>query len=124
MELIDGRSLRGRRRGRRSRLRAGEADAYFQITDVTVLTATPRIIDLARERRLPLLIGDLNTLQDGVLAAYGVNYFEVGRFGPSMCSVCFRGAKPQDLPGGIYDKVARSESARPPGNWESLCRSR
>jgi len=63
MELMNGGFAPWTTSGRRRALRAGEADAYFQITDVTVLTATPRIIDLARERSLPLLIGDLNTLQ-------------------------------------------------------------
>jgi putative ABC transport system substrate-binding protein len=86
-------------------LRAGEADAYFQITDVTVLTATPRIIDLARERRLPLLIGDLNSIQDGVLAAYGVNYFDVGSFAAKHVERVLAGARPQDLPVEIYNKV-------------------
>jgi len=86
-------------------LRAGEADAYFQTTDVTVFVATPRIIDLARERRLPMLIGDLNSLQNGVLAAYGVNYFEVGRFAAKHVQRVLLGAKPQDLPVEIYDQV-------------------
>lgn len=86
-------------------LRAGDVDAYFQVNDATVFSATPRIVDLARERKLPLMVNDLNTLQAGVLAAYGVNYFEVGRFAAKHVQRVLSGAKPQDLPVEIYDKV-------------------
>lgn len=86
-------------------LRIGDADAYFQITDLLSASVMPLLIDPARERRLPMMVGDLNFVDKGVLAAYGVNYFDIGRFAAKHVQRVLSGAKPQDLPVEIYDKV-------------------
>ena len=61
--------------------------------------------ELARERKLPLIVDDLNAVQGGVLAAYGLNYFDLGRFSAKQVQRVLSGAKPQDLPVETYDKV-------------------
>ena len=86
-------------------LKVGEVDAYFGVTDAMAFSVTPEIIRLARERKLPVVGNDLNNLQIGVLLAYGVNYFDVGRFAAKHVQQVMRGVKPQDLPVEIYDGV-------------------
>ena len=86
-------------------LRVGEVDAYTHGTDAMVISATPRIIDLARERKLPLIVDDVNAIHAGVLAGYGVNYFDVGHFAAKHVMRVLSGVRPQDLPIEVYDKV-------------------
>jgi putative ABC transport system substrate-binding protein len=86
-------------------LRVGEVDAYTHGTDAMVISATPRIIDPARERKLPVIVDDVNAVSIGVLAAYGVNYFDLGYFASKQVQRVLAGARPQDLPVQAYDKV-------------------
>jgi putative ABC transport system substrate-binding protein len=86
-------------------LRVGEVDAYTHGTDAMVISATSRIIDLARERKLPLIVDDVNAIHTGVLAAYGVNYFDIGRLAAKHVQRVLSGTRPQDLPVMAYDKV-------------------
>ena len=82
-----------------------DADACFQVIDSTVFSAMPRIIARARERKLPFSGIDLSFVQDGALMAYGVDYFDVGRFASRHVQRILAGARPQDIPVEIYDKV-------------------
>ena len=86
-------------------LRPTDADACFQVLDSTVFSAMPRIIARARERKIPFSGVDLSFVQDGALMAYGVNYFDVGRFASRHVQRILAGGRPQDIPVEIYDKV-------------------
>jgi len=85
--------------------RAGDVAACFQVIDATVFSAMPRIIALARERKIPFSGVDLSFVKDGALMAYGVDYFDVGRFASRHVQRILAGARPQDIPVEIYDKV-------------------
>jgi ABC-type uncharacterized transport system substrate-binding protein len=89
-------------------LRAGEVDAYTHGTDAMVISATPRIIDPARERKLPVIVDDVNAVHIGVLAGYGLNYFDLGHFAAKQVQRVLSGARPQDLPVMAYDNVQLS----------------
>jgi putative tryptophan/tyrosine transport system substrate-binding protein len=86
-------------------LQAGEVDAYFLVGDAMVTSATPAIMDLARERMLPLIVQDLKLVEAGALAGYGADYFDVGRMAAKHVRRVLAGVKPQDLPVEMYDKV-------------------
>jgi putative tryptophan/tyrosine transport system substrate-binding protein len=86
-------------------LQPGEVDAYFLVGDAMVTSATPAIMDLARERRLPLIVQDLKLVEAGALAGYGADYFDVGRMAAKHVRLVLAGSRPQDLAVEMYDKV-------------------
>lgn len=86
-------------------LRPGDADAYLGGGDAMVTSGTPLIVDLARERRLPLVVSDLRGVEDGALIAYGASYLDLGRAAAKYVQRVLAGAKPADLPVETYEKV-------------------
>ena len=86
-------------------LRPGEVDVFVTSGDAAQTAAMPQILPLARERKLPVAMQDLNLVQAGALMAYGANYLDVGRSAAKPIQRILAGAKPQDIPVEIYDKV-------------------
>ena len=86
-------------------LRAGEVDVFVTSGDAIQTSAMPQVLPLARERNLPVVMQDLNLVQSGALMAYGANYLDVGRSAAKPIQRILAGAKPQDIPVEIYDKV-------------------
>lgn len=82
-----------------------DADAWFQVTDSTVFNALPRLIPLARERKLAFIGSELTLVENGALVAYGGNYYEVGRAAAKYVQRILTGARPEDIPVEIYDQV-------------------
>ena len=79
-------------------LKAGEADAYFQVSDAMVQSQTQLIIDTARAKRLPTVLMDESDVKKGALASYGVNYHEAGRLSAKYIQRILTGTNPKDLP--------------------------
>ncbi len=79
-------------------LRAGEADAYFHTPDAMVLSQAQFIIDTAKAKRLPSMFDRIDLVAQGALAAYGVNYREVGRMSARYVQRVLAGTNPKDLP--------------------------
>jgi putative tryptophan/tyrosine transport system substrate-binding protein len=86
-------------------LRPGEVDVFVTSGDAAQTAAMPQVLPLARERKLPVAMQDLNLVQAGALMAYGANYLDVGRSAAKPIQRILAGAKPQDIPVEIYDKV-------------------
>lgn len=86
-------------------LRPGELDVFFTVGDSLATAVTAQIVPVAREKRLPLIMADQNAIDQGALAAYGHNFFEVGRLVARPVRLVLEGAKPGDIPVEIYDKV-------------------
>ena len=56
----------------------GKADAFYIITDNTVVSALESVIDVANANKLPLIVGELDSVERGGLAAYGFDYYDIG----------------------------------------------
>ncbi len=79
-------------------LRAREADAYFVVPDAMVTSQAQFIIDTANAKRLPTMFDRTDLVAQGALAAYGVNYREVGRMSARYVQRVLAGTNPKDLP--------------------------
>ena len=79
-------------------LRAGEADAYFHMPDAMVFSQAQFIIDTAKAKRLPTMFDRTDLVARGALAAYGVNFREVGRMSARYVQRVLAGTNPKDLP--------------------------
>jgi len=86
-------------------LRAGEVDAYFEVSDAMVVSQAQLIIDTARAKRLPTMFIEQSQIVKGGLASYGVSFHEAGRLSAKYVQRILTGVKPKDLPVQGIDKV-------------------
>jgi putative tryptophan/tyrosine transport system substrate-binding protein len=86
-------------------LRAGEADAFFEVQDPMVQSQAQLIIDTARVKRLPTMFAFLSSVIKGGLASYAVSFHETGRVSAKYVQRILAGAKPYDMPVEGIDKL-------------------
>ena len=79
-------------------IKAGEVDAFFQLSDSMVNSQTQLIIDTARVIRLPTMFLDEPSVIKGGLASYAVSFHELGRLSAKYVQRILAGVKPKDLP--------------------------
>jgi putative ABC transport system substrate-binding protein len=79
-------------------IKAGEVDAFFQLSDSMVNSQTQLIIDTARVSKLPTMFLDEPSVIKGGLASYAVSFHELGRLSAKYVQRILTGVKPRDLP--------------------------
>ena len=87
-------------------LKAGEMDAFFEVSDPLVTVQDQLIIDAARVRRLPTMFAEQSSVTRGGLASYSVSLHEVGRLSAKYVQRILTGVKPKDLPLEGIDKIS------------------
>lgn len=76
-----------------------QVDAFYVITDNTVVSAFESVADVTTDKKVPLLAADIASVPRGAFAAYGVDFFEVGHEAGKMAVKILTGeAKPADIP--------------------------
>jgi putative ABC transport system substrate-binding protein len=78
-------------------LKAGEADAFFYISDAMVGSQSQFIIDTAIAKKLATMFQEQGLVTRGGLASYGQSYFELGRLSAKYVQKILSGAQPRDL---------------------------
>jgi putative ABC transport system substrate-binding protein len=91
-------------RQRLGEIKAGEADAYFYISDAMVNSQARLIIEMATSKRLPAMFSEQGTVVMGGLASYGQNFHETGRLSARYVQKIMTGASPADLRVETVDK--------------------
>ena len=91
-------------RQRLGAFKAGEADAYFYISDSMVTSQAQLVIDMATSKKLPTMFAEQNLVAMGGLASYGQNFHETGRLSAKYVQKIMTGAAPGDLRVEIVDK--------------------
>lgn len=77
----------------------GKVDAFYIITDNTVVSALESVIDVANTNKLPLIVGELDSVERGGLAAYGFEYYDIGYEAGEMAVKILTGeATPSEVP--------------------------
>ena len=77
-------------------LRPGDADALSYI-DGMVVSQEELLIDAARTKRFPMIVGEHTSVVNGALASYGVDYYENGRLAAKHVQRILLGASPSEL---------------------------
>ena len=57
----------------------GKCDIFFAPADNTVLSGLEAFVKVARTNNIPLFVGDEGSVEKGGIAAFGIDYFELGR---------------------------------------------
>lgn len=77
----------------------GRVDAIYVPTDNTVVAALQTVIKVAEDSRIPVIVGEGDSVENGGLATYGIDYYVLGRQTGDMAVKVLRGeADPADMP--------------------------
>lgn len=107
----------------------GAADFVYIITDNTVVSALESVIQVANENKLPLFVGELDSVKRGGFAAYGFDYYDIGYEAGVMAAQILKGEKkvnelpvqfPQNLKLLINKKAAKEMNIEVKEDWNSL----
>ncbi len=78
---------------------AGKVDAFYIPTDNTVVSAIETVIDVAEAKKLPIVAGEGDSVQNGALITYGLDYYNLGyQTGEMAVKVLKEGKNPKDMP--------------------------
>ncbi len=106
VELVEHRaaSVEELRTGLRA-LQAGKADAFLSAVDAMVVSQTALVIDIMREKKLPAMFSQQESVVQGGLASYGVSYEALGRLAARYVQRILLGANPGELPVEEVDRL-------------------
>jgi len=84
----------------------GKVDSLYIITDNTVVSALESVVSVANDNKLPMMVGEFDSVKRGGLAAYGFEYFDIGYEAGEMAVKVLKGeSKPGELPVQIPQKL-------------------
>lgn len=71
----------------------GKVDCISNLTDNTVVSSLPVILDKAAEKKIPVFGSEIEQVKIGCLAAMGIDYYELGKQTGKMASQVLKGEK-------------------------------
>jgi putative ABC transport system substrate-binding protein len=86
-------------------LRAGEADAIFEVSDALTVIQDRMIVETAITKKLPTMFINHSSVTKGGLASYSVSRKEIGRLSAKYVQRILAGVKPHELPVEGVDKI-------------------
>jgi putative ABC transport system substrate-binding protein len=107
----------------------GRVDAIYIPTDNTVVTALDSVIAVANNKKIPLFVGELDSMKKGAVAASGFSYFDLGYQSGLMAADILTGKKkpseiPVELPKSlklvINKKAAEAQGLQVKEEWSKL----
>ncbi|MCQ6280594.1 ABC transporter substrate-binding protein [Bacillus sp. EB600] len=107
----------------------GRVDAIYIPTDNTVVSALESVITVANSKKIPLFVGELDSMKKGAVAASGFNYYDIGYQTGVMAADILSGKKkpseiPVELPKTlklvINKKAAEAQGLTVDANWSKL----
>ena len=79
-------------------IKEGEYDAFFHLGEAKVSGSAMEVIALANKIKLPTIAHAESFAADGMLAAYGPSWYELGRLCASTLDKILSGTAPADIP--------------------------
>jgi putative ABC transport system substrate-binding protein len=76
----------------------GRADAIMVVGDNTAVSALESIIKVAEQNKMPLVAGDPDSVKRGAVAAYGFDYYDLGKQTGDMAAKVLSGTPISDIP--------------------------
>lgn len=104
-------------------------DAIYIPTDNTVVTALDSVIAVANNKKIPLFVGELDSMKKGAVAASGFSYFDLGYQSGLMAVDILTGKKkapeiPVELPNSlklvINKAAAEAQGLKVKEEWSKL----
>jgi putative ABC transport system substrate-binding protein len=76
----------------------GRADAIMVVGDNTAVSALESIIKVAEQNQMPLVAGDPDSVKRGAVAAYGFDYYDLGKQTGVMATKVLSGTPIDEIP--------------------------
>lgn len=77
----------------------GKVDSLYIITDNTVVSALESVVDVANEHKLPMMVGEFDSVKRGGLGAYGFEFYDIGYEAGEMAVKILKGeSTPAEIP--------------------------
>ncbi|WP_071459210.1 ABC transporter substrate-binding protein [Bacillus massilinigeriensis] len=104
----------------------GRVDAIYIPTDNTVVSALESVISVANNKKIPLFVGELDSMKRGAVAASGFDYYDIGYQSGLMAAEILSGKKkvselPVELPVSltltINKKAAEAQGVEVKEEW-------
>lgn len=73
-------------------------DAFFVPTDNTVVSAFESMVQVAEQKKIPLISADPDSVERGAVGAWAVDYHAMGKQTGHLVAKILRGQKPADTP--------------------------
>jgi putative ABC transport system substrate-binding protein len=84
----------------------GKADAFYVTKDNTVVASFEAMVEVANKNKIPLFVGDVDSVKRGGFATYGYEYYDIGyTTGKMAVEILKNGKKPGDIPVGFPEKL-------------------
>ncbi|MDY3230732.1 MAG: ABC transporter substrate-binding protein [Clostridiaceae bacterium] len=78
---------------------AGKVDAIYAPTDNTIAAGMSTVSMVANKNNLPVICGEAGMVENGGLATYGIDYYQLGYMtGQQAVKILTEGASPADMP--------------------------
>jgi putative ABC transport system substrate-binding protein len=81
----------------------GRVDAIHITSDNTTVSAFESVVKICNENKIPLFVGDRDSVPRGAIAAYGLDYYRVGYTAGKKAAAILKGQKPGDVPAGLAE---------------------
>jgi putative ABC transport system substrate-binding protein len=81
----------------------GRVDAIHVTSDNTAVSAFESIVKVCNDNRIPLFVGDRDSVPRGAIASYGLDYFMVGYTAGKKAARILKGENPADIPAGLAE---------------------
>lgn len=83
-----------------------KVQAVFLASDNTTVAALPDLVSACRTHRTPLFAGDIDSVFEGAVLAYGLDYFLVGYAAGKKASLVLKGLDAGDIPWGPMERFS------------------
>ncbi|MBI5590959.1 MAG: ABC transporter substrate-binding protein [Deltaproteobacteria bacterium] len=84
----------------------GKVQAIVISADNTAISDFETIVNKCNEKKIALFAGDVDSVQRGATAAYGLDYFLVGYAAGKKAVLVLKGLKPGEIPWGPMEKFS------------------
>jgi len=84
----------------------GKVQAITITSDNTTVASFDAIAKVCNTNRIALFSGDVDSVPQGAIAAYGMDYFLVGYAAGKKAALVLKGVKPGDIPWGPVEKFS------------------
>ncbi|MBD8006139.1 ABC transporter substrate-binding protein [Bacillus norwichensis] len=77
----------------------GKVDSMYTITDNTVVSALESVVSVANDNKIPMMVGEFDSVKRGGLGAYGFEYYDIGYEAGEMAVKILKGeGEPAEMP--------------------------
>ncbi|MBO8171473.1 MAG: ABC transporter substrate-binding protein [Bacillaceae bacterium] len=84
---------------------AGKVEAIFIPTDNTVVSAFEGVLQAANDAGIPVFASDVDTVERGAVASYGMDYYKLGYQTGEMMVRILNGENPGDIPVEVSKEI-------------------